>query len=105
VFQGHTDLMLLCAGLMVIAVMGEVTSMKTLAFCYALLLVAMLYMKIMSMALNYERGSLSAKSDSVSKKESLERLGQQYEQAKLDGKTDLVKKIKAIMDRVKYGKK
>lgn len=36
-----------------------------------------------------------------SKKESLERLGNQYEQAKLDGNTDLMKKIKLIMDRIK----
>jgi hypothetical protein len=41
----------------------------------------------------------------VSLKESMERLINSYEQAKLDGKTDLMKKIKAIMDRVKYGKK
>lgn len=34
-------------------------------------------------------------------KESLERLDQQYEQAKLDGNTDLMKKIKAIMERLK----
>lgn len=35
------------------------------------------------------------------KKESLERLIQQFEQAKLDGKTDLAKKIKAVIDRIK----
>jgi hypothetical protein len=37
----------------------------------------------------------------TSKKESLERLINQYEQAKLDGKTDLMKKIKAIIERIK----
>jgi hypothetical protein len=35
------------------------------------------------------------------RKESLERLGQQYEQAKIDGNTDLMKKIRAIMERIK----
>jgi hypothetical protein len=39
------------------------------------------------------------------KQESLERLQQQYEQAKLDGNTSLAKLIKAVIDRVKNGGK
>jgi hypothetical protein len=38
------------------------------------------------------------------KQESLERLQNQLEQAKLDGNTDLMKKIKAIMERIKDAK-
>ena len=38
---------------------------------------------------------------SKSKKESLERLINQLEQAKLNGDSALVKKIKAVIDRVK----
>lgn len=41
---------------------------------------------------------------SKEKKESLERLLNTYEQAKLNGNTDLMKKIKAIIDRVKNAK-
>jgi hypothetical protein len=35
------------------------------------------------------------------KKESLERLINQYEQAKLNGDSSLAKKIKAVIDRIK----
>lgn len=38
---------------------------------------------------------------SKSKKESLERLVNQLEQAKINGDSALVKKIKAVIDRVK----
>ncbi|MGE3607992.1 MAG: hypothetical protein AB7I27_00290 [Bacteriovoracaceae bacterium] len=41
---------------------------------------------------------------SKDKKDSLEKLQNQYEQAKLNGNTDLMKKIKAIIDRVKNAK-
>jgi hypothetical protein len=43
------------------------------------------------------------KDDAKKKKESLEKLMNQYEQAKINGDTDLMKKIKAVIERVKNG--
>jgi cobalamin biosynthesis Mg chelatase CobN len=44
---------------------------------------------------------LSANAKEKGKKESLERLMNQYEQAKTNGDSALAKKIKAIIERVK----